>query len=383
MKLEIWHNILWANYKARVFSALADICSTNGVALSVFQIAETESDRVGLRAVDPSLHRYPYVCLFEGAYSAVPKGRLIRTLATKVAGSDADLVVLTGYNRIEYWAQAVVLRLRGRRFAVFCDSTIHDQPQTTLKSVAKRLFFGMSDAVFCYGERAREYIRSFGVADAKIHTRVQAAALPADYDAATALAERIRLAPSPEAPVFLYVGRLSPEKRIDTLLRAFREVADALPGARLDIVGQGPQRGELEALAGELGLGERARFLGSRPPEALREIYASATCLVLPSWSEPWGLVVNEALHFGCPVVVSHRCGCVPELVENSRSGEVFPCDDLGRLVERLIAAPRIWADAEATAVAALDRVAPFNSERSARQIYEATLHICGTAPTS
>jgi glycosyltransferase involved in cell wall biosynthesis len=71
-------------------------------------------------------------------------------------------------------------------------------------------------------------------------------------------------------------------------------------------------------------------------PEALAEQYLRASGLVLPSFSEPWGLVVNEALSYGCPVVVSQVCGCVPELVLDGRTGYAFPAGDADQLAQRM-----------------------------------------------
>ena len=90
------------------------------------------------------------------------------------------------------------------------------------------------------------------------------------------------------------------------------------------LVGAGPQQGLLMAHAKALGLGSTVEFTGAMDMEGLAEQYARALCLVLPSTSEPWGLVVNEALHHGCPVLVSESCGCRPELVLDGVTGFAY-----------------------------------------------------------
>ena len=376
VKLEVWHNILWSNYKAGVFSEMARLCAARGIDLSVIQIAETDSDRVGLSQVDMSRHRYAMTLLFKGTYSAVPTWKLVWAAARRAATTQADLVVLAGYHRPEFIVQAFILWLRGKPRAVFCDSTAFDRPHIWWKTLAKRVSFWLCDYVFCYGQRAREYVRSLGVPMGKTFVRCQAAALPDDYNSATVPAQRVAHAPgggelAGGAPLFVYVGRLSPEKRLDVLIRAFAEARGAMPGAKLRLVGSGPQREALEALVAALGLGEAVELPGGQSKAQLYANYLAATAMVLPSHSEPWGLVVNEALHFGCPVIVSNRCGCVPELVEHSDCGSVVRCDDVADLAAALVAAPGKWADREAVAVSCLRRIAPFYPQNAAGAILD------------
>ena len=92
----------------------------------------------------------------------------------------------------------------------------------------------------------------------------------------------------------------------------------------LVLVGGGPQDDLLRRRAQAT---DGIVFAGFQQADRLADYYASASCLVLPSLSETWGLVVNEAMAAGLPVLVSHRCGCVPELVRQGWNGYV--CDPL------------------------------------------------------
>eukprot|EP01037_Dinobryon_pediforme_P031688 gene31688-36297_t len=163
MKIEVWHNIMWSRYKAQVFTELYNQSLQSGDEMTIYQIAETDSDRVSLSSVDKSVHRYPYVNLFRGSYSAIPRAALYFRLAWLALRSDADVSILAGYERVEFWLQLLILKLRRRKRVVFCDSTGYDRDQTRLKTFAKRLFFGNVDAALCYGKRSAEYARSFGV----------------------------------------------------------------------------------------------------------------------------------------------------------------------------------------------------------------------------
>jgi glycosyltransferase involved in cell wall biosynthesis len=117
------------------------------------------------------------------------------------------------------------------------------------------------------------------------------------------------------ASTFGYVGRLVPEKGIDVFLRALAEVGEA----RALVAGDGPQRRNLEALAGRLRIADRVRFLGSLPPREAVELIGSLDALVLPSlttrsWSEQFGRVLVEAMATGVPVIAS-RSGAIPQTI--------------------------------------------------------------------
>jgi len=138
--------------------------------------------------------------------------------------------------------------------------------------------------------------------------------------------------------------------------------------ATLRVVGAGTQREELIQLRDQLGLAAYVAFVGSLDLEALASEYARATCFVLPSRSEPWGLVVNEALSYGCPVVVSDNCGCSPELVHEGVTGFVFETDNIGDLEEKLLAASNGFIDASISAQHCLDLISAYTPERAAHE---------------
>lgn len=367
----LFHNILWSKYKGGVFSALHRKLTVECPKFTFVQIAETDGDRIGLSEVDLSYHKYPFKLLFKGAYSAVPKWTLLHTLFNQVWLTPADLVLLPGFHTTEFWAMLLAAKLRGKVVGVFCDSTEYDRPRSYLKGLFKRLFFSRCDVFFGYGQRSHDYLKMYGANPAHIYFRCQAAALPHDYDASTVLARRAALAPANDAPRFLYVGRLSPEKGLDTQLHAFAQVIKSLHNARLVLVGSGPSKDSLQELTKQLGLTNSVEFTGSKDVDALREEYLRASCFVLPSTSEPWGLVVNEALSYGCPVVVSHRCGCVPELVVDGVSGYVFTAGDVGDLAEKMLTAAREFSDPRVTADKCLSVILVYSPEAAARQILD------------
>lgn len=133
-------------------------------------------------------------------------------------------------------------------------------------------------------------------------------------------------------PIVLFLGRLVANKGCDVLLRALL----LLPSSRAWIAGDGPERPKLEALARQLGLGDRATFLGWTAPDQVRELLESSRVLAVPSlWPEPFGLVALEAYESGRPVVAS-AVGGLADLVVDGITGKLVPPDDPVRLAQSL-----------------------------------------------
>ena len=368
-RIDIWHNILWSKYKGEVFSCVYKNNDTDEFDLHFFQVAETEANRLGLSGIDLNHHRYPYTLLFKGAYEHSGFLKRLSRIADYTLHTQADLVVISGYEKPEVWLQLFILLARRKKIAVFCDSTLKDQKQKLWKGLLKSIFFKSVDGIFGYGTRSKEYVIHYGANPNTVYHSCQAAALPRDYTPLSALNMRLKLAPSADVPRFLYVGRLSAEKGLDTLLEAFAKVWAQNTKATLILVGSGILNNTLEQQARTLGISNAVLFAGSKSGEALFEEYAKATAFVLPSTSEPWGLVVNEALSYGCPVIVSDSCGCVPELVITGQTGYVHETGNVPDLAAKLWAATTQFSNIEATAQTCLALIRDYTPDKAADQI--------------
>ncbi|MEX2586900.1 MAG: glycosyltransferase family 4 protein [Actinomycetota bacterium] len=139
-----------------------------------------------------------------------------------------------------------------------------------------------------------------------------------------------------EAKVGLSVRRLVPRMGLEVLLRAWAEVAAWQPDARLLLAGDGPLRSELQQLAGDLGIGDRVRFLGKVSDEALIDCYRAADVSVVPTVDlEGFGLVVLEALACATPVIATDAGG-LPEVLAPFDKSLLVPKDDAPALAARL-----------------------------------------------
>lgn len=140
-----------------------------------------------------------------------------------------------------------------------------------------------------------------------------------------------------DAPVATYAGRLVPDKGVDVLLRAFRQVADRHPGARLRVCGVGEAEDDLRALADRLGVSEAVEWPGAVFGDAFAAQVADAWVHVVPSlWAEPFGLTTTDAMHRGTAVVATDIGGSA-EIVAPGETGELVPPGDADALAQSLI----------------------------------------------
>jgi glycosyltransferase involved in cell wall biosynthesis len=207
---------------------------------------------------------------------------------------------------------------------------------------AKRIWCSWAyDGLFIPGVRSFDYFASLGVP----RNRIWRGASVVDNDhfckgskeakeRETELRKKYGL---PEK-YFLCVARLSPEKNLVRLLLAFDLYLRHGGNWHLVIVGSGPHSEILRSMALTRALDE-VHFVGWQQYSELPVYYGLASVFILPSISEPWGLVVNEAMAAGLPVLVSRQAGCVPELVWRGINGYDFDpwdADALGELMMRM-----------------------------------------------
>lgn len=257
-----------------------------------------------------------------------------RALAARVTDwldeSDPQAVVITGYYFPAMRAAARWAQRHGRASIFMGDSQWGDRRRIALREWAKGWWVRRHyDAAFAAGERTVEYLMRMGFPRERIWTGydvVDNQAFATGAATARSQADSLRNSLGLPERYFLFVGRFAPEKNLVRLLEAYagyRQTAGQSAWG-LVLVGSGPLEKELRAQVEKL---RDVVFAGFQQKDTLPAYFGLASCLVLPSISEPWGLVVNEAMAAGLPVLVSNRCGCVPELVQPGVNGYV--CDPL------------------------------------------------------
>lgn len=269
-----------------------------------------------------------------------------------------DAVWVFGYNRLSSLNAILAARLLGIPVILRAESNLDDHVRTRTVRAAKRIVFAAlrrsTDCVVPIGERNRKYWEHYFGRDFPSFT------MPYSVDndffqrrareaAPQRESFRQQLGLEPGLPIILFASKLQTRKRCIDLVEAYTRLAPAPgvdPEAYLLIVGDGEERVNLEARVRGAGL-KSIRFLGFRNQTELPRIYDLCDAFVLPSYNETWGLIVNEVMNAGRPIVVTDQVGCQPDLVHDGVNGFVYPAFDVDALatcLRRLIQDPALRA---------------------------------------
>lgn len=278
------------------------------------------------------------ITLSDQAYESCEPGEISRKLIQLLRNLQPEAVVIAGYSELPMRAAARWARANGKHVVMMSDSTKWDYKRYWWREQLKRSWISRNvEAGFVAGTASRAYLMDLGLPGERIWERYDVVdnhyfASRAGNIRTSARAEREK-ARLPDN-YFLYVGRFSPEKNLKRLLQAYvlyKDSSNAPWG--LVLVGDGPQREELQSIARSEGLDEIV-WPGFKYVQELPLYYALAGCLILPSVREPWGLVVNEAMASGLPVLVSNVCGCSLDLVRDGSNGFTFDPYNPSQLAE-------------------------------------------------
>ncbi len=259
-----------------------------------------------------------------------------------------DAVWIYGQQFAAYVLSFALAKLQGITVLTRGDTHL-DLPTTPLRRLLRSGLLGAQyhfiDRFLAIGSKNVDYYRALGVPEQRIFH------LPFSVDndrfsrasclsAEERRAQRARLGVHDERPVLLYASKLMRRKHPDDLLRAAaRLLGRGLP-VHVVLAGAGEMEAELRSLATGLDLDAHVSFTGFVNQSALPALYAASDVFVLAAEHEPWGLVVNEVMCAGLPLVVGAGVGCVPDLIHPGVNG--FTCEagdptSLARALEPLV----------------------------------------------
>ncbi|MGH9444435.1 MAG: glycosyltransferase [Terriglobia bacterium] len=250
-------------------------------------------------------------------------------------------VICGGYDSLAAWAAFLWCKLFRRRFVLWLESTKHDfRPGGTLhvcREAFKRLMVSKADGIAASGKSAASYVRGLGAREERVYT----ACLAGDPVTFAREAAKINGAQERRARGFpdrliLYSGRLVHAKGVFTLLEAFRQVAHKRPDAGLLVVGHGPERKPMEECCRRARL-DQVFFEGPQNYQRMPYYYALADVLALPTFSDTWGLVINEAFACGVPAIVSRVAGACEDLIVEGETGFAIEPGDADGLAEKIL----------------------------------------------
>ena len=372
LRVIILHNII-SPYKTLLFNALEQVL---GGSLKVLYLAETAGNREW--RIDANEIRFPFDVMFKGKIDDLNPIRMAIETYRRLNLYDPKVIIIGGYDRLACWAAFVLSKKRKRKAILIIESHYLDRSRYVIKEGIKRLFVSRCDAILAAGTRHRDYVIKLGAKPENIFiTRGVGGVDLSLYQTAVLEHRENKLEfcnelGIPSKNYFLYVGRFSPEKNLLFLLKAYKRFknTEETDNWGLILVGDGPQRKEIEGFIIDKGI--KDVFLpGFIQKEELPRFYAISKIFVLPSISEPWGLVVDEAMTLGLPLLVSNRCGCYPDLIKEGINGfsfDPYNKDELYKLMEEIVNGKY---DLEKMGKASLDIIKDYIPEKSAKVIVD------------
>jgi glycosyltransferase involved in cell wall biosynthesis len=234
-------------------------------------------------------------------------------------------IFLCDFQLAAIFLAAATLRLLGKRVVVMQDSKFDDKPRRLLRELGKFLLYRPYDAALAGSPRAKAYLEFLGLPPARVAVGYDTIAL----DRMTMLAEAEDVPQSERH--FTVIARFVPQKNIAAAIDAYALYRKSAPEAprELHLCGAGPLDADLRARAASI---PGIRFRGFLQEREIAATLAKSLALLLPSFEEPFGLVVNEAIALGVPVLLSPACGAAGHIVANGVNGYVVEPDNIAGL---------------------------------------------------
>lgn len=274
----------------------------------------------------PSLRRKPDIDSFLGLVSRSP---------TVFGSRRPDVLILHGWRTALMWQAAAAAKVLGIPYVMRAETpqfktSVPARGVRYVRRVALRALLGGARGALVLGDANARFYGSLGLSG----ERLRRVPYFVDNDAVRAASSagrkrrleiRREFGVLPEGFLVIGVGKFLPRKRALDLVRLMPHCP---PQVHLLWVGSGEQEPEVRAEIQKLGLQGRVHLAGFLPSARVWQLMGASDLLAVPSHNEPWGLVINEAVAAGLPVLASDECGASEELVAPGRTGEILPVGD-------------------------------------------------------
>ncbi len=292
-------------YKINLYNALSEQLKIHVIFIASETDEKRSSDFINTESI-----RFSYDILGQNSLQKRPKLTNIRKLRDILAVTPAKKLLVSGWDLLEFWY--LVLTSPKEKNYMALESTINESKVTGIRAWMKSFFLSRIAGVFASGSLHQQLLEAL------------------NYKGKIQITGGVGLINKPifssverqYKSNYLYVGRLTEVKNLVYLIDIFNQ----LPDLQLTIIGEGPLAGLLKEKAQN-----NISFLGQVDNKALHQFYLENDFLLLPSINEPWGLVVEEALYFGLPVMLSSRCGA-SEIIKQGVNGFIFNLNDRSSL---------------------------------------------------
>ncbi|HET9367018.1 MAG TPA: glycosyltransferase, partial [Candidatus Udaeobacter sp.] len=283
-----------------------------------------ETEEYAWSRVSADAHGYKRMTLFPtGNTRAMPPKRVYHAVDLALANAAPEVAAIPGWSDNAALIALSWAATHGIPAILMSESTAHDQPRVSWREWVKRRVVDLYSSALVGGQRHVDYLVDLGMPRERIFTGYDV--VDNEYFAQKTKevrGQRSEVRKQYGLPInyFLASARFIPKKNLLALVRAYAEYrqrakrrGQSAESWELVLLGDGPLKADLSRLISDLRLDDCVHLPGFKQYDELPVYYALANAFVHVSKSEQWGLVVNEALASGLPVIVSNRCGCVPE----------------------------------------------------------------------
>lgn len=327
-------------------------------------------------------YKHEFLPVLRDNATSSPTAPINRGIFSKLRGRGSngrfDLLWVHGYASVNALHGILAANALGIPVLLRAESTLEDRHRSWWRLLTKKFFFKvlsqLIDGVLPIGTRNAQYwsyylgddfpawLMPYAVDNAYFRDRSRKAV--ADRSAL-----QFELGLDPARPVILFASKLQKRKRSIDLLEAYLQLAPSggtEPEPYLLIVGDGEERAALEERTMQSGV-KSIRFCGFLNQSELPRFFDLATVFVLPSHHEPWGLIVNEVMNAGRPIILTDDVGCQPDLVTDGVEGFVVPVKNVPVLAAALRRGIEVPGAAEQMGQAALKRIQGWNFDADVR----------------
>jgi glycosyltransferase involved in cell wall biosynthesis len=334
----------------------------------VVNIARNDISRKGME-VPSSAYQFPNDLLFDDFIEMLPKLKKVKAVISYIKNYKPDLINIGGWGiDLSITLALVYCKISGIKTVISTETTATDHSRGSFKEKLKYLLMAHVRGFVCFGSRAKAYILDLGFKENQILSEKSAVVDDQEIQRQYAFYKQQEpLEAIKTKRNLVFVGRLVDVKNIDLLLSAFQEVQNDIPEWGLIILGNGEEEYKLKPYLETKD--SRFYHFDSVDWRTVPQFYAQADCIVLCSYSEAWGLVINEAMLCGLVPIVTDRCGCAPDLAENV--GLVVKSNDKEQLKNAILKVTQDNAFREAAKQRALERVALFKVDAVAQEIWQ------------
>ena len=322
MRVLILHNQLWTQYKSVVFQGIYDEFNKTGDELLVLQTSICEKSRLNILDFNAAnfKYTYPYILLNNSSLEDSNPFRTAFLWIYYAIKFRPNVINLTGYSELGTIFVLIYSKLFNVK-TLMTNESIHStrlHNQTISKRIIKsfkKLLIQLTNGFLSYGIKSNDYLFRFSISKRRILSFLNS------FDRSKFHSESTEMNLE-ETPYLLFVGRLSEEKNLISLIEIARMFITDNLNYKIKIVGEGDDYNKLSSLIKKENL--PIELEGAKNWNQLGVIYKSAAAFILPSLNETWGMVANEALEMGIPVICSSACGCADDLVINEMNGLIL-----------------------------------------------------------